>query len=460
MIKRLVLIVLVFLMAGFALPQVSSSLDSKVLLANGNTLVRLRASFNGLWPTFPSTQFFRFVVSDESGFETSYYVPSDGLNRIVLLEAIFPAGSYHFYTEAYAAYDGDVDMAPGGYPDNVAVFSVDNQIIGVPTLNIPPPIMSVEVVSSDITLDFEYSLDLIAPVGGTSFSYEVDDIYEGVTTRYVTSQNKLSLTGMPEGLHQFRARVLVNLEGGGFGYSPYNTPWAVEVVPSSELLAPWYANIPGQWSTVFMLTFSTPGVQTDLFITSYTYRTIGGVEVIIRSEYDIPVYTTPYPMFIDASDIVDGQSGFMEFKVEGTECSGSTMVMMDGVTFDVTPMVGLRSLETSYLIPGNVSGEFHEFSVTPSYVLVNPGDEPATVNVSFRFAGGSCPVNGKTVNLPPVVVNPHGYYAIGYSHQYLQSLVGSYCPGFKFSIKVDSTVPVAMLNAAYDMGGGFGFWNN
>lgn len=468
--KHLKFLVTVVLMSLLFVVPVSAlgtevTLRSMTELANGDTLVTLRVSYDGMWPTSPPLQF--FMVEMYEGGQSSKYIIWATNDRYVEFSLVLGPGTYDFLGTTYYAVASLVQVAPDGLPYGpltITVEAPDNP--GIQTLNVPAPLFTVATEGSDILLNMSYSMDNLVGTGAVSYTFEIQDTFGTEMTRYYSSESQFIISNSETGDHVLQVRVVADL-GDAVGFSPLSTVKVVTVFPKTRLIVPWYANIPELgWGTLLSVSSKENDVPITMDVISYKYQTIGSKDILIKNTTTLQEESNMAPWVFNVSDFVDYESGYLEIVVNGVEASGLTLFTRTGdvLTYDGTPMMDSRKASNYHFIPMQMSGPVGEFNPFHSYSVVNNTDSPITFYMVYHISSDGCGrILGNTVMTAPVIVRPHDVWALGYDYNYLRTLLGIIpsCVGpLYFSTEIYATGPVLVQAAIYDLDGGFGIWNN
>jgi len=442
-----------------------TTIRSMMTLASGKTLLTLRATYDGLWPTSPPLAFFVTTLSD--GVLITEYITWAGADRYADFSIVLPPGTYYAQSATYQAVGGLIQVAPDGLPYGpltITVEAPDNP--GIPTLNVPAPLFTVATEGSDILLNMSYSMDNLVGTGAVSYTFEIQDTFGTEMTRYYSSESQFIISNSETGDHVLQVRVVADL-GDAVGFSPLSTVKVVTVFPKTRLIVPWYANIPELgWGTLLSVSSKENDVPITMDVISYKYQTIGSKDILIKNTTTLQEESNMAPWVFNVSDFVDYESGYLEIVVNGVEASGLTLFTRTGdvLTYDGTPMMDSRKASNYHFIPMQMSGPVGEFNPFHSYSVVNNTDSPITFYMVYHISSDGCGrILGNTVMTAPVIVRPHDVWALGYDYNYLRTLLGIIpsCVGpLYFSTEIYATGPVLVQAAIYDLDGGFGIWNN
>jgi len=440
----------------------STAVKSTIQLASGKTLVTLQATYGGMWPTSPPLAFFVTAVSD--GLTTSEYITWAGSQRFIELDLVLPPGTYFAQSAAYVAVLSAIQVAPDGLPEGgveVVIPAPDSP--SIPTLNVPAPYMNVTTEEGVVIIDLSYSMDNLIGTGAIDYSFEVIDTYGTQTKRYYTATSQIIIEDVLEGQHIYQARIIAEFPES-VALSPLSSPKVVEVVPSSKLIVPWYANL-NEWSTVVGLTCETEGQPIIVEFILYKYITVGDREILFEDTISFQETSSIYPILFNISELSEYESGFMEVNVIGAKARGLTMLMRNGEikTFDASPLMLNKDASIYHLVPFQISGPYNEFNANHSYSILNTSNSPVTVHFVYHFLDNGCFAGPKTVTTAPFIVRPKETRAEAYSYAYMKSLAGivSMCSEpLIFSVEIVASLPVYVQAAEWDQTGGFGLWNN
>jgi hypothetical protein len=443
-----------------------TTIRSMMTLASGKTLLTLRATYDGLWPTSPPLAFFVTTLSD--GVLITEYITWAGADRYADFSIVLPPGTYYAKSTTYQAQavGSLIQVAPDGLPEGgvkVVIPAPDSP--SIPTLNVPAPYMNVTTEEGVVIIDLSYSMDNLIDTGAIDYSFEVIDTYGTETKRYYTATSQIIIEDAEEGEHIFQARIIAEFtDTDAVALSPLSSPKLINVQAMSKLFVPWYAFF-REWSTVVGITCETEGKPIQVEFKLYEYRDVGGREIL--SEDEITFYETSsfYPILFNLADISDYESGFMEVTVRGSKARGLTMFRRDGEvsTFDATPFMMSKDASQYHLIPFQVSGPYDAYNLTHSYSIVNMNSSPTVVYFIYHILDTDCTSGNKTITTSPFVVRPKDVRAEGYSYTYMKSLIGAGLgcnPPIIFSVEIVSSLPVYVQAAEWDVTGGFGLWNN
>lgn len=439
-----------------------TTIRSMMTLASGKTLLTLRATYDGLWPTSPPLAFFVTTLSDE--VLITEYITWAGADRYADFSIVLPPGTYYAQSATYQAVGGLIQVAPDGLPYG----SVDITIPApggpsIPTLNVPAPYLNVSSEEGAIIIDLSYSMDNLIGTGAIDYSFEVIDTYGTQTKRYYTATSQIIIEDVLEGQHIYQARIIAEFPES-VALSPLSSPKVVEVVPSSKLIVPWYANL-NEWSTVVGLTCETEGQPIIVEFILYKYITVGDREILFEDTISFQETSSIYPILFNISELSEYESGFMEVNVIGAKARGLTMLMRNGEikTFDASPLMLNKDASIYHLVPFQISGPYNEFNANHSYSILNTSNSPVTVYFVYHFLDNGCFAGPKTVTTAPFIVRPKETRAEAYSYAYMKSLAGivSMCSEpLIFSVEIVASLPVYVQAAEWDQTGGFGLWNN
>ena len=205
-----------------------TTIRSMMTLASGKTLLTLRATYDGLWPTSPPLAFFVTTLSD--GVLITEYITWAGADRYADFSVILPPGTYYAQSTTYQAVGSLIQVAPDGLPYgsvDITIPAPDGP--NIPTLNVPAPYLNVSSEEGSIVIDLSYSMDNLIGTGAIDYSFEVIDTYGTETKRYYTATSQIIIEDAEEGEHIFQARIIAEFTDA-VALSPLSSPKLINVV--------------------------------------------------------------------------------------------------------------------------------------------------------------------------------------------------------------------------------------
>lgn len=468
--KKLLLcsVLLGFITVGFA--QVTTSVTSTIEVGtDGSMLTTIRASYLGSWPTSPQIQYYLFKVEQSVTGSTGkllndYYVKTPGGDRSTTIQLFMRPGSYSISAEAWRAVEGSVSVCPDGYSGGTATLTVQPKSTVV-VLNIPAPAVDVEVIDNSIVVTTGFSSDNLSNLFGVDdYWFEIVDFHNEKTDRFYTNLSQYTITDCEVGLHSIQVRVVVQFDGMSTGTGPLSKAYPCEIKLNTNLVLPWFAQVPNMWFSDVLLTCKNEGISTEAEFSTYQWMSVNGRTILSENKYSYPFVSSKAPILIPAEIFAATKSGQMTLFVEGCDCEANVIMSMeilaglkglDGVRF-----VSAKSAKKTHLLGGLTSGSLEIWSgITPGVVVANFNDVSIHVTILYHLSSPVCDIKGDGI-LESFTLKPHENWANSYTYEALMSYISKpLCDPRRaeVSFEIIADQEVVCMSLLFDSnGGGFG----